>query len=74
MYTTKNFRSKKALKDAVAAGEQVDVFQFNDMWGKTQECRNAPRMTVFLEGPHYPEAHKWYAQAITEYGIVKEVK
>lgn len=30
--------------------------------------------TVYLEGPHYPQPHKWYATAVMENGIVKKVK
>ena len=28
---------------------------------------------VYLEGPHYPEPHRWYATAILENGIVVKV-
>ena len=74
MYTITNYRTKKALKEAVAAGVEVDVFQPNDMFGKTAQVRNTPRMTVFLEGPHYPEPHKWYAEAVVEHGVITKVK
>jgi len=30
--------------------------------------------TVYLEGPHYPKAHTWYAQAELKDGIVIKVK
>lgn len=74
MYTEKNFKTKKALKDAVAAGEVVRVFQPNDMFGKTEQVRAAGKTTVYLEGPHYPAPHTWYAQAEVEFGVVKKVK
>jgi hypothetical protein len=30
--------------------------------------------SVTLEGPHYPEPHRWYAQATIENGVVVKVK
>lgn len=74
MYTDRNFKSKAELKRALAAGEVITVFQYNDFFGKTAEVRNTPRTTVFLEGPHYPKPHKWYAQAEVEYGVIVRVK
>ena len=74
MYTRRNFKTKKALKEAVANGEAVEVFQFNDIFGKTAEVQASPKTTVYLEGPHYPEPHRWYAQATVEYGIITSVK
>ena len=68
-YTITNFRTKKALKDAIATGEVVQCYQpdlgpdLSDLTGK-----------VYLEGPHYPEPHKWYAMAWMENGVVVKVK
>ena len=66
MYTETNFKTKKALKDAVKAGEKVRVFQPGGFFaGKTDG-------TITLEGPHYPAPHSWYATAeITNSVIVK---
>ena len=70
MYTTKNFRTKKALKEAVASGEKVTVYQPNgDMFGK-EPPKNG---TVSIEGPHYPEPHRWYAQVTLTDGVVTKV-
>jgi len=71
MYTDINFKTKKALKDALTAGEQITVFQPNgDLTGTS-----APKDgRVFLEGPHYPEPHRWYAQAVLQQGVVVSVK
>jgi hypothetical protein len=69
MYTSKNFKSKKALKEAVEAGEVVTIFQPGPFGG------NEPRDgTCALEGPHYPEPHKWYAQATLKDGKIIKVK
>lgn len=61
MYTDQNFKTKKALKEAVAAGKRVSVYQPNDMFGTPTASRE-----VTLEGPHYPQAHSWYATARTD--------
>lgn len=82
MYTTKNFKTKKALKDAVTAyntispidgqraGRAVTYYQPNDM-GYAPITKTGK---VYLEGPHYPEPHKWYAEATVVDGIVVKVK
>ena len=67
-YTDRNFKTKKALKEAVANGEQVTVYQPGGMF----PCpKNGP---VTLEGPHYPQPHTWYAQATLKDGIIVKVK
>jgi len=76
MYTSINFKTKKAFKEAVAAGKRIEVFQPNDMFNKTEQVRaqsfKAP-VHVVIEGPHFPEPHRWYAKAIIENGIVTKV-
>lgn len=67
MYTDVNFKTKKALKEAVASGKEVGVYSPGPF-----PCKQ--NGTVFLEGPHYPEPHKWYAQAEVENGRVVSVK
>ena len=69
MYTTTNFKSKKALKEAIEAGKKVTYFQPGP-WGG-----NEPKDgTFYLEGPHYPEPHKWYAKATAKDGVIVKVK
>lgn len=68
MYTSKNFRTKKALKEAVASGQPVTVFQPGPFGGDPSDG------WVTLEGPHYPAPHTWYAQALLQNGIVIKVK
>ena len=69
MYTVQNFKTKKELKEAVAAGKAVRVYQPGPFGG------NKPSNgTVYLEGPHYPEPHRWYAEAVLENGLVVKVK
>ena len=71
MYTTTNFSTKKALKEAVAAGDAVTVFQPNaDIFGKDPYAQTTG--TVYLEGPHYPQPHRWYAQATISEGAIEK--
>lgn len=69
-YTDRNFKTKKALKDAVASGQQITVYQPNgDItgYGTPRDGR------VSVEGPHYPEPHRWYATVTLKDGIVVAV-
>lgn len=69
MYTTIDYRTKKALRDAVRAGEVVTVYQPGPFGG------DAPKNGwVVLEGPHYPKPHTWYAQALLSEGQIVSVK
>mgnify|MGYP001590453231 CR=1 FL=1 len=69
MYTTFNFKSKKQLKEAILAGKQVTVYQPGPFGN------NEPRDgNVVLEGPHYPEPHRWYAAATLVGGYITKVK
>ena len=68
MYTVEDFKTKKALKEAVAAGAFVGVWQPGPFGGGSTEG------TQFLEGPHYPKPHTWYAQVIVKNGSVIKVK
>ena len=69
MYATRNVKSKAELKRAIKAGERIGIYQEGPFGG------NEPTEgVVFLEGPHYPEPHKWYAKAIVKDGIIVSVK
>lgn len=69
MYTSPNFKTKKALKEAVAAGKVVTIFQPGPFGG--HEPDNG---TIAVEGPHAPMAHTWYAQVTLREGRVVKVK
>jgi hypothetical protein len=69
MYTVKDFPTKKALKAALAAGDTVRVYHP----GLGSE-KDPVTGTVFLEGPHYPKPHTWYAQATAVDGVLTRVK
>ena len=71
MYVSPNFKSKKALKEAVARGEEVTVFQPNgDIFGVKPPANG----TAYVEGPHYPQPHRWYGQVELKNGVVVKVK
>ena len=69
MYTETNFKTKKALKEAVASGESVRVYQpgpFNQGFVDSGDYS--------IEGPHYPKPHRWYARVTVVDGSVTKVK
>lgn len=83
MYTVRNFKSKKALKEAVDAWNKwpfdgketgpspspVEYYQPGPFGG------NEPRNGEFsVEGPHYPEPHRWYARVVAKDGVIIKVK
>ena len=70
MYTDRNFKTKKALKEAVANGDKVSVYQPNNFFGTPTPTNG----TCCVEGPHYPEPHKWYAQVTLKDGFITKVK
>ena len=69
MYTDENFKTKKALKEAVATGKRVTVYQPGPFGGNVPDNGK-----VCVEGPHYPRPHTWYAEVVLEGGLVKSVK
>lgn len=68
MYTVENYKTKKALKEAVSNGKRVKVYQPGGIFpGETNGI-------VYLEGPHYPMPHTWYAEATIKDSIIIKVK
>jgi len=63
-YTVIDFKTKKALKEAFARGEQIEVYQPRLLGPK------ALNGVAHLEGPHYPEPHTWNATAIVKDNII----
>lgn len=66
-YVVGNPRSKKQIKDWLKEGK--DVLVFEPGLGSVPD-----NGTVYLEGPHYPEAHKWYASGEMRDGKLVKVK
>ena len=69
MYCDINFKSKKALKEAVAAGQAVGVYQTGPFGGGDYSHGK-----FAVEGPHYPEPHRWYATVQVQDGRIVSVK
>lgn len=65
-YVNPNFKTKKALKEAITKGQYVEVY----MPGLGSVPENGK---VYIEGPHYPEPHRWYATGIMENGKLVKV-
>jgi hypothetical protein len=66
-YVDPNFKTKKDLKAALAEGKSIGVFQPG--MGTIPE-----NGTVYLEGPHYPAMHTWYAQGEMVDGKLVKIK
>ena len=66
MYDSPNYKTKRDLKAAIAEGKQIDVYQP----GMGSVPVNGK---VYLEGPHYPEPHKWYATGVMQEGQLIKV-
>ena len=86
MYVTPNVKTKKELKARVEAWLSKQAYPPAPAGFATLrqpqpvECFSpgpfpCPKDgNVTLEGPHYPEPHKWYAQGVVENGILVKVK
>ncbi len=65
-YVSPNFKTKKQLKEAVANGRSVMVYSPSP-FGCIRDGEAA------VEGPHYPEPHRWYARVRVVDGVVIKV-
>jgi len=69
-YTSINFKTKKQLKDSIASGAKITVYQPGGLFPDPPFPG-----TCILEGPHYPKPHSWYAQAtLDDKGYIIKVK
>ena len=67
MYTSIDFKTKKALKEALAVGTVVTVY--------APGLGNVPHNgSTSLSGPHYPKPHTWYATGLIKDGRLVRVK
>lgn len=66
-YTEFNFRTKSELRKALDEGKQIRVYQPG--LGTVPE-----NGTVYLEGPHYPQPHTWYAKGTMVEGFLEKVE
>jgi len=60
-YTDTNYKTKKAMKEDFKAGKRIHCYQpgggfpLSPVPGK-----------IYLEGPHYPAPHTWYAAVMVD--------
>lgn len=98
-YTVINFKTKKALKEAVANWNNYVAMKADAKPGtiaavllhKAEASCKLPQPvrcyqpglgpslarytgTVTIEGPHYPEPHRWYASCTLKDGVVMAVR
>lgn len=66
-YTDTNFKTKSALKAALAEGKKIGVYAPG--LGSID-----PNGKVTLEGPHYPQPHRWYAEGWMKDGLLVKIK
>jgi len=67
MYTQTNFKTKKALKEAVKSGDKISLYPPGLGIPKSDGIE-------FIEGPHYPKPHSWYAKVIMKDGFICKVQ
>jgi len=68
MYATKNYQTKKELIEDFKAGKKITVFQPGGIFPSQKDGQ------ITIEGPHYPQPHKWYASATIQDGVVIKIK
>lgn len=82
-YTLTNFKTKKDLKTQVNLWNAFNKDnKYNDKIVNEVRCYQpgfGPDLSnftgkIYLEGPHYPKPHTWYAEAELVNGIVVKVK
>ena len=67
MYAEGNPKTKKALKELVESERKVYAFQPGGIFpGQTDGA-------AVIEGPHYPQPHRWYASVLLKDSIIIKV-
>ena len=66
-YVEPNYPSKKKFKEAVLLGVKHHTYNPSGMYPTPQHGSDV------IEGPHYPQPHRWYAAVTVEDGIVVKV-
>jgi len=67
-YTSTNFKSKKEFKEALKRGERITLYNPSGMFPTKNNG------TEYVEGPHYPKPHMWYAAVKVVDGVVVSIK
>ena len=66
-----NYKTKKELREAIAAGKEIGYYQPNVRDHGKPTDRSA--RVVYLEGPWYPAPHRWYARVAVKNGLVVKI-
>ena len=69
VYLYPNLKSKKAYKEAIKEGKSITAMEHTPFG-----ARPVSNETVTFSGPHFPQAHKFYGQAVVKEGRVISVK
>ena len=64
-YASVNFKTKKALKEAVDAHNRIRVRELTPMGDRVPVDGE-----VVISGPHYPQPHKWYCKCQVKEGVI----
>ena len=67
MYASKNYKTGKALREAVKLGP-VPCFQPGPFGSTVVDGHHC------CEGPHYPQPHKWYVGVVVKDGNIVSTK
>ena len=67
-YVYPDYKTKKAFREAVDAGVKHKTYNHGGMFPTSQNG------TDVIEGPHYPQPHRWYASVSVVEGIVVKVR
>ena len=70
MYAEGNPKTKKELKQWVADGKEVGAFLPNSEWTGFRTVTDGPEV---IEGPHYPQPHRFYAAVLLKDGVIVQV-
>jgi len=68
-YVYPNYKTKKAFKEAVRDKQPMTIRENTPFGNPVFE-----NGTTSVEGPHYPEPHRWYASVTVRDGKVMAVK
>lgn len=67
-YVNPNYKTKKAFVEAVKAGVRHETYNPSGMFPVRRDG------TDVVEGPHYPQPHRWYASVVVKDGVVVSAK
>lgn len=67
-YVNPDYPTKRALRQAVKEGKELFPYNPSGLFPAKRNGRDV------IEGPHYPAAHRWYAEVEVKDGVVVKVR